>query len=339
MIYPKFLKEYDSIGIIAPSDGVTNELKKNRLDNAIKNLKLLKFNIVEGKNIRNSVKGRSGSVVERLNELYDMYNNPNVKMISSVSGGDYLIEILDKLDYEVINKNTKWIQGYSDPTGILYTITTKLDIATIYGNNFCSYGMEKMHKSLQNNIEILKGNIIKQNSFQKYENGYSNYITGLEEYRLDRNVKWININNKQQIKFNGRVIGGCTDVLLKVVNTKFDYTKEFIKRYCNDKIIWYFDNYDITEKNIFYSLSKFNEAGWFKNIGGILFGRNTMDKTGVTKNFMLEVQKFLIINNINIDVIFDVDIGHKPPQLTIINGSLVDVISKDNEGQIITYLR
>ena len=61
---------------------------------------------------------------------------------------------------DIIRKNPKWLQGYSDPTGLLFTITTNLDIATIYGSNFCVFGMKNWHKSCLDNLEILKGNII-----------------------------------------------------------------------------------------------------------------------------------------------------------------------------------
>ena len=339
MIYPKFLNINDSISVIAPSNGISDIAKLNRLNNSIKGFKILGFNVIEGKNIRNSIDDRSGSVKDRLEELYTMYNNSDVKFISCVSGGEYLIEILDKLDFNVIKNNIKWLQGYSDPTGLLYAITTKLDIATIYGSNFCSFGMNKLHLSLKNNLEILKGNDILQESFPKYENGYHNYITGLEEYVLDKDVKWINLDDKKEVKLKGRIIGGCTDVLLTIVGTKLDYTKEFLNRYNNDKFIWYFDNFDITEDNIYLSLTKFNNAGWFKSVAGIIFGRNTMDKDGVTKEFIAEVKRFLNDNNININAIFDTDIGHKPPQLTIINGSMVEVLSENGRGYLKTYLK
>ena len=47
MIYPEFLKEHDIIGVTAPSDGITDEVKLKRLDNAIKNFEERGFNIKE----------------------------------------------------------------------------------------------------------------------------------------------------------------------------------------------------------------------------------------------------------------------------------------------------
>ena len=47
----------------------------------------------------------------------------------------------------LIRNHPKWLQGYSDPTGLLFTITTNLDIATIYADNFCVFGMKPWYKS------------------------------------------------------------------------------------------------------------------------------------------------------------------------------------------------
>ena len=47
MIYPEFLKEKDTIGVTAPSDGITDEIKLKRLDNAIKSFEDKGFNIKE----------------------------------------------------------------------------------------------------------------------------------------------------------------------------------------------------------------------------------------------------------------------------------------------------
>lgn len=345
MKYPQFLKVYnqkniikynqkDCIGIIAPSKGIIEKVKLNRLDNAIKNMEEKGFHIIEGKNIRKCENGRSASVKDRVTEIEEMFLNKNIKYISCVSGGDYLKEILPYINYKVIDDNPKWIQGYSDPTGLLYVITTKLDIATIYSNNFCSYGMNILHESLENNIKILCGENIVQKTYHKFENGYTDYITGLEEYNLSNKSKCESLNNNSNINLKGRIIGGCTDVLLDIVNTEMDYTKDFLNRYNNENIIWYFDNFDIDENNIYEALNTLYKAKWFKNISCMLFGRNTKDKDYVTDKFKLEVKRFLTNFNINIPVILDVDIGHKAPQFTIVNGSVVKLNYENNKIEL-----
>ena len=87
MIYPEFLKEKDTIGVTAPSDGITDEVKLKRLDNAIKNFEEKGFNIKETPNVRCSVKGRSSTSKERASELESLYEDKEVNAIITSGGG------------------------------------------------------------------------------------------------------------------------------------------------------------------------------------------------------------------------------------------------------------
>ena len=244
MIYPEFLEEFDTIGVTAPSDGIIDELKVNRLNNAIKNIENKNYKIIETKNVRTSNKGRSSNSLIQAKELEELFLNENVKGIVCASGGEFLLEMLSYLNFDIIKNNIKWLQGYSDPTGLLYTITINLDIATIYRNNFCAFGMNPWHKSLEYNIEILKGNIIIQNSFEKYEENIK-YITGLEPYNLIHNVKWESLNNEEKLEMNGRIIGGCIDILKEIFGTRFFKTNIIITSF-----------YYISSKNNSFSMFK-----------------------------------------------------------------------------------
>ena len=136
MIYPEFLKEKDVVGVTAPSDGITKDVDLYRLDSAINKLRCIGFDVIETENVRKSFKGASSSSKTRANELEKLYKNDNVKAIICASGGDFLLEMLSEFNFNIVKNNLKWLQGYSDPTGLLFTITTNLDIATIYGDNF-----------------------------------------------------------------------------------------------------------------------------------------------------------------------------------------------------------
>ena len=46
------------------------------------------------------------------------------KLILLARGGDYLYEILDYLDFDLIKKSNIWFEGASDATGLLYILTT-----------------------------------------------------------------------------------------------------------------------------------------------------------------------------------------------------------------------
>ena len=41
--------------------------------------------------------------------------------------------------------------------------------------------------------------------------------------------------------FEGRMLGGCIDILSLICGTKYDKVKEFNEKYKEDGIVWYFD--------------------------------------------------------------------------------------------------
>ena len=199
MKYPSFLKGNGVIGVTAPSDGVVDSIKLNRLENAILKFFEQGYSIFETENVRMSGNGVSSDSKTRARQLEYLFEEPLVQAIICVGGGDFLLEMLSEIDLKKIEENPKWIQGYSDQTGILYLITTKLDIATIYGENFKTFGMEKWHPSLENNFEILNGNLITQTNFDFYEKEDIPYESGLEGYNLDTPVVWKSLSNKKKV--------------------------------------------------------------------------------------------------------------------------------------------
>ena len=217
MKYPIFLQNGDTIGITALSAGVGEKIESFEL--SIDNLKKNGFNILETSNVRNE-SFVSSSAEKRVEELNELVLNKDVKMVLCAAGGDFLIEVLPKLNLENIKNNEKWFMGYSDPSTLLHLITTKLDIATIYGVYAGSYAQEELHECLRNNLEIIKGNIVEQNSFELYE---KEWVEGLKQYNLTEKVFWENING--EFNEEGRIIGGCIDALRVLLGTPYDYTK------------------------------------------------------------------------------------------------------------------
>lgn len=332
MKYPSFLKPGSVIGVTAPSDGIIDPVKINRLEHAIFKFSELGYSVLETDNVRSSEKGVSSDKKTRAKELEYLFEEPLVEAIICADGGDFLLEILSEINLEVIEKNPKWIQGYSDPTGILYLITTKLDIATIYGDNFKTFGMEKWHPSLINNLEILKGNIVAQNNFNTYEQNDIPYVSGLEEYNLDTPVVWKSLWNHSSVTMKGRLIGGCLDLLVSMIGTRFDYTKDFIKRYKEDGIIWYFDNCELSSESMIRAVWQLKEAGWFQYTTGIVFGRSMTNSSYYNISFEEAMKRQL--EDLNIEVLWDLDIGHVKPTVTLINGALVEINYQEGKGTI-----
>ncbi|MBP3255571.1 MAG: LD-carboxypeptidase [Clostridia bacterium] len=337
MIYPKFIKENNCIGIPAPSAGAKDEKKINKYKNAQKRLESLDYNLELSKNLYNDIKGRSASAEERGKEINEMFSDDNIDLILCAAGGDFLVEMLPYVDFETLKQNPKYVVGFSDPTGLLYTITSKYDIATIYGQNFSHLGIEPLTKTQKDFLEIIKGNIVEQESFELYEGEYEESITGLEPPHLTKPVYWKTLDGKEA-KIDGRIIGGCFDIISELAGTKYDGINEFNEKYKDDGIIWYFDNCEITMEETIRVLWKFNELGYFKYCKGIIFGRFGVDTTYY--NYDTETcLKDSVISELNIPIIYDADFSHKAPCLNVINGAIAKIKVKDGKGKINFDLR
>ena len=142
MIYPNFLKKGNNIDVPMPSASASDEIDKARFINAKQKFENLGFNINLSEHTFLCQKARSAPAEERGAEFNKMLESDS-KAILCGAGGEFLVEMLDYIDFDIIKNNPKWIEGFSDPTGILFPITTKYDIATIYGNNFKSFGAEE----------------------------------------------------------------------------------------------------------------------------------------------------------------------------------------------------
>lgn len=333
MKYPKFLPKSGTIGVPAPSSGAYDKPHYNRYKNSKRKLEEKGYNVVLSKNIYKSEKCRSASALERAKELEGMFENKEIDFIICAAGGEFLVEILPYINFEKIVKNPKFILGHSDPTGFMYVLTTKYDIATMYGNNFGDYGIENYDESILNNLKIISGNLITQNSYKLYEEKGLPAITGLEGYNLTEEVCWKILNKCNKVEIKGRIIGGCLDLISELSGTKYDGTSEFIEKYSEDGIIWYFDNCDLSTEELIRTMWKFNEMGYFKNAVGIIFGRNGNNNSLLGYTFE-EALIDSIISKLNIPIIYDADISHKGPNLTIINGAIATVKCENGKGNI-----
>ncbi len=327
MQYPKFLEKNDTIGITAPSAGVGDNILA--FEKSLKTLKKYGYQIKETASVRN--KGIVSTIgKKRSEELDELITDKNIKMIICANGGDFLVDMLPFVNWNHIKENPKWMMGYSDPTALLYITTTKLDIATLYGCNGGSYDQTNLHECLKNNLEILSGNILEQKSFDFYQ---KDWLEEGDGYHLTEPVYWEDLNGEVDIQ--GRIIGGCLDCLKDLIGTPYDYTKEFIKRYKEDGIIWYFDVCELSVEVFYRTLFQMREAGWFQYLKGIVVGRVAVESCFYKDFSYQDALKKIFVN---IPIVFNADIGHVPPKMTIINGSIAKITCKNGKGVIIQTL-
>ena len=328
MIYPKFLKKNDVIGICAPSCGIGEEEEDYK--NSIENIQKRDYSIYETDSVHNSG-DVSNTAMIRAREFMELISNPEISCVICATGGDFLTDILPYIDFSKISSNPKWVMGASDPTNLLYVITTSFDIATIYGHNAGSFDSDKLFISQEIAFDFLEGNIMKQYSYPFYEKNRELRVNGT--YALTEESHWL--CNYDKITFTGRIIGGCLDCLRYLPGTSYDSTKRFVEKYQNEGIIWYFDVFSLSTEDFYLSLFQLKEAGWFSYVKGVIMGRVLYPNSHTSMTYEKALHKIFG----NIPIIMDADIGHVAPKMTIMNGCIATVSYENHIGSIEQFLK
>lgn len=336
MRYPENLKVGDTIGICAPSKGVTKPEDIQALEKAKEQLRQMGYKVIETESVRKDTKGRSTTADKRAKEFMELYKNDEVKLILYAGGGDFLMEMLDELDFEEIKSlKPKWTQGFSDITHLSFLLNTICDMPSMYCENVKDYGMEVLYHNLTDSLKIESGKEIIQYSFDKHQETIEDNKNGT--YNLTKNVQWKNLRGEEEIVIQGRAIGGCLDCVDTLIGTKFDKVKQYIENYKNDGIVWFLECFEMNTPLFQRILWKMNNAGYFKHCKGIIFGRSYIMREDYEVTF--EDACRAALGKLNIPIITDADIGHIPPQLAITQGAILKITSKNGKGKVETFLK
>lgn len=128
------------------------------------------------------------------------------------------------------------------------------------------------------------------------------------------------------------MIGGCLDCIMALVGTRFDHVTHFIETYKEEGILWFFDCCELTSEALIRSIWRLEEADWFSYTKGFIFGRSATNQSDYGTTFKEALQTAL--QKFAVPVIMDADIGHKRPQMTIINGAYAKIHSGCGKGSI-----
>ncbi len=126
---PPYLDKGDCIGIVCPAGFMDFEKAKT----AIETLREWGFIVKPGQTILSDSNNYfSGSDQQRLKDMQEMIDDPEVSAIFCGRGGYGTVRIIDQLDFVNLKKNPKWIIGYSDITVLHSHLYAKYKIASLH---------------------------------------------------------------------------------------------------------------------------------------------------------------------------------------------------------------
>ena len=128
-IQPAFLKQGDKVAIISPSFCI----EENILIEAVEFLEKWGLRVRIGKNAAKKSGPFAGNDEERLYDLQEMTNDPDIKAVFCSRGGYGLSKIINRVDFSTLNINPKWYSGFSDITVLHMWLNDVCGIISIHG--------------------------------------------------------------------------------------------------------------------------------------------------------------------------------------------------------------
>lgn len=101
-------------------------------------------------------------------------------------------------------------------------------------------------------------------------------------------------------------------------------------------MIWYLENCELNTADLRRSLVQMKLAGWFDGCSGILFGRSVANEP--VGGYTVEDVYQDLAKEPQIPIIYDIDCGHMPPQVTLINGAWAEVEVSGGKGTVLRTL-
>ncbi|MEJ6476226.1 S66 peptidase family protein [Pseudoalteromonas piscicida] len=330
MKYPKPLKTGSKIAITAFSAGVPAAMHA-RLDNALNYLAQQGFELVIGECLRENHNYVSADVKTRANELMGYLLDDTIDAIMPPWGGAIAMDLLTLLNWEKLaHAPPKWLIGFSDVSTLLSAVTCKLGWASVHATNLMQLNVHQQDALTVGLFDHLKS--APNASFTQYPSTYFeaeplNFVDFPDAgFHLSSATQWRTLGNCNGNKqFSGRLLGGCLDIHMLLAGTEYFDLEGFSLLHPNESIILYFENGEMPPAAYYRALQSIKLRGWFSKLAGVLIGRNpepvAKDSDWTHLDALLKV-----FAGCDFPVLYDIDIGHQAPNLTLINGAYAEVV-------------
>jgi muramoyltetrapeptide carboxypeptidase len=341
--YPAPLRPGARIAVTAPSSGVEPPLHP-RLDLCIGQLRAQGFTVEEGRCLRNEHRSASAPAAERAAELMHFLQRDDIHAVIPPWGGELACEILDRLDWAALAAaQPKWLLGYSDTSTWLVPITLRLGWATAHGPclmDLVAGQRDPLSAGVMPALATPTDGRFTQRPSSHWQRQWTDFaaVPGCT-YTLTEPTRWRALRGEAELACSGRLIGGCIDTLMHTAATPFGDVAGFIAQHRAEGVLLYLENSGLSPTDWVRALHRLRWAGWLNaaaGLTGVLVGRSAAkDSTGATDLRWADALHSTLAA-LPCPVLVDMDIGHLPPQLLLVNGALATVQWHERGGGTIT---
>lgn len=304
IFFPQPLRKGDKIALLSPATSVKEEYVAGAMDK----IQERGYEAVLMPHAIGHVCGSySANKAERLMDIFDALEDPEIKAILCCRGGYGCCQLLENLSLKFISTHPKWIIGFSDVSALL-ALWHHAGVAAIHG---------PMAKHI---ATMPQDDICTQSLFDILQSGVQpDYSVASHPY------------NRKGLAA-GTLLGGNFAVLDNLSNTPYDILNPSSLQ---DSILFLEDIGEPIYK-VNRMLWHLHLSGALKNVKGLIFGQFTdykADKNFETTEEM--IHSFLKeIKLEDIPVAYNFPVGHTDHNLPLIVGDYVDFSVKEDEVRI-----
>ncbi|WP_419190199.1 S66 family peptidase [Saltatorellus ferox] len=339
VLFPEPLRPGDLIAVTAPSSGVLPTMH-SRLELAIEHLRAQGFRVIEGACLRDQRRSTSAPRNERAAELMRFLQDPEVAAVIPPWGGELASELLDVLDFEGLrDSKPKWMLGYSDTSTLLMPLTLVTGWATAHGPNLMDLVPTQSDPLTTGAMSVLASHLqdpVVQASSERYQVNFVDYADQFDEpLQLTEPTRWKRLDGSDEaLEIRGRLIGGCFDTVTLLAGSQYGDVPAFIQSSGSVGAILYLENVSQSPGGVVRLLLSLRRHGWLEGLSGLLLGRSTAAPEENPADLHYEGALISTLGQEPFPVLFDLDIGHRPPQMTLINGAFASVCFEGGAGTI-----
>lgn len=319
--YPRGVRPGDLVAVIAPSSGV-REPMHGRLDAAIARLRGAGLRVREGRSLRTQARGESAPAAQRADELMAALRDPEVRAVLPPWGGERAIELLRRVDLaSLADVEPTWLCGFSDLSTIQVPLLLQAGWASLHGPNLMQLADAALDPCSARVLDAWAcgpGDVLRQASSE-----------GSAWRRLD--------GGASPVEMRGRLVGGCLDSISRLAGSPHGDLRSFAARNLEDGVIVFLENAELKPFELARALHGLRLAGWFDDVAGVLVGRDATAASPVA-DFGVDDAMRSALGDLGVPVLVDADVGHVPPQVTLVQGARAELRWHDGLVDLVQIL-
>lgn len=367
--FPAPLRPGDRIGVTAPSAGVGVGARR-RFEVAVSWLIARGHEVVLGECL-SAEAYVSAPRARRAAELTEMLCDPLIRAVVPPWGGPgTALDLLEELDWAAIREaEPTWVVGYSDCDAVMVPLTLLAGLPTLHGDNLMDSPYE-VPEGLAHWTQVAgaEGGPGERRIVQR-DGGVQGFWAPLADaharvWTEQRAAEWelelpagsrgLGVGQgpgggtdrrpddgaHPRLDVTGTVVGGCIEVLSAIAGTAYADVRAFAREH--GPLVVYVEAAEADAYTVCRQLHTLRLHGWFERAAAVLVGRTLAPSSGSGAEEMTQrdaVRDALAGVRAEdggpLPIVWDMEIGHVPPHLPLLNGARARV-QVDQARHVIT---